>query len=102
MTTAPRPSIRRRFAFLRPPIPDWPLFAKLTLAVTAMVLPTLFVINLVTILTLRSSIATQTGTSLQALARIQARSASDKLTTQVANLQNTARETLLIIAVENR
>lgn len=102
MTTQTTRSAPSRLAFLRYPIQDWPLFAKLTLAVSAVVLPIILVINLVTIFILRSSIATQTGTSLQALAQIQARSVSDKLVVQISNLRNLARETLVIIGVENR
>jgi GAF domain-containing protein/HAMP domain-containing protein len=102
MTNERRRSLFSRLAFLRYPLQDWPLFAKLTLAVSAVVLPVILVINLVTIFILRSSIATQTGASLQTLAQIQARSVSDKLVVQVSNLRNLARETLLIVAVENR
>jgi len=102
MTIKKTRGVLGRLGFLRYPLQDWPLFAKLTLAVSAVVLPTIFIINLATIFILRSSIATQTGTSLQALALIQARSVSDKLVTQMSNLQNLARDTLVVIAAQNR
>ncbi len=81
---------------------DWQVLPKLMLAVLTILIPTVLIITLVASSILRNSLIQQAGSSLSALASVQAANIGNEIQGQIANLQRLAEDPQIVESLQTR